>query len=240
MKSPMHWMVVLFSLVAVGVASGAETSRKLKVLVVTGGHGFQREPFFKMFQDNPDIAFTQAEHVKDADVYDREDLLSYHVVALYDMPKTITEAQKTRFLILFEKGIGVVVMHHALVSYPDWPEYTRIIGGHYRQADEKMGKAGYQHDVDFSVLITAKDHPVVAGLKDFKIHDEIYWGFTVASDAIPLITTDHPKSGKPLGWTRSEKKSRLVYLQLGHDQSAFNDPNYRKLLSQAIQWTGSK
>ena len=236
----MLWMVALLSLVAVGIASGAETRRKLKVLVVTGGHGFQREPFFKMFQENPGITFTQAEHVKDADVYDREDLLSYDVVALYDMPKTITGAQKARFLSLFEKGTGVVVMHHALVSYPDWSEYTRIIGGHYLQADEKTGKAGYQHDVDFSVIITAKDQPITAGLKDFKIHDEIYWGFTVASDVIPLITTDHPKSGKPLGWIRQEKKSRLVYLQLGHDQSAFNDVNYRKLLSQAIQWTGSK
>jgi hypothetical protein len=48
-----------------GVASpAAEGNTRLKVLVVTGGHGFEQEPFFKMFKDNPDITFTHAEHAK--------------------------------------------------------------------------------------------------------------------------------------------------------------------------------
>ena len=45
-----------------GPALGQET--KTKVLVVTGGHGFNQPAFFKMFQDNAEIAFTTAEHAK--------------------------------------------------------------------------------------------------------------------------------------------------------------------------------
>ena len=48
--------------------------------------------------------------------YDREDLFSYDVVVLYDSPGNLTDAQKAKFLALFDKGIGVVVLHHACLS----------------------------------------------------------------------------------------------------------------------------
>src|SRR5689334_22622370 len=100
-------------------------NRKIKVLVLTGGHGFKAEPFFKMFSDNSDITFTADKQVNAAEAYDRADLFTYDVVVLYDSPSKITDAQKARFLALFDRGIGVVVLHHAYLSYPMWGEYER-------------------------------------------------------------------------------------------------------------------
>ena len=37
-------------------------------------------------------------------------------------------------------------------------------------------------------------------------------------------------------WTRTEKKSRVIYLQLGHGPEAFANPNYRKLVAQSIHF----
>lgn len=131
----MKIMMLCLTLVAVlaeGQALAAENnSGKLKVLVVTGGHGFEREPFFKVFEGNPGIAFTEAKQGRTSEAYEREDLLKQDVVVLYDMVQNITDAQKAKFLSLFDKGIGLVVMHHALVSYQGWPEFERIIGGTY-------------------------------------------------------------------------------------------------------------
>ena len=224
---------------------GAATSGKTKLFIVTGGHGFASQPFFQIFKDNTEIAFTPAAHAKtNATAYERDDLLAYDVVLLYDMPKTITAAQKAKFLSIFEKGIGLVVLHHALVSYQHWPDYERIICGRYPEADGKSGvvtaEIGYEHDVDVPVVVVARDHPITAGVKDFMIHDEIYWGFRVRPDVTPLLTTHHPKSGKPLAWTRTEGKSRVVYIQLGHGPEAFENPNYRKLLAQSIRWASKK
>ncbi len=218
---------------------------RLKVLVVTGGHGFEKEPFFKIFKENAGIEFAHAEHARtNATIYERDDLLTFDVVVLYDMPKTITESQKARFLSLFDKGVGLVVLHHALVSYQHWPEYERIIGGRYPEEDGKSGvvtpQIGYEHDVDVPVVIVARDHPITAELKDFTIHDEIYWGFRVAPDVTPLLTTTHPKSGKPLAWTRTQGKSRVVYLQPGHDHSAYENPDYRRLVAQSIRWAARR
>jgi len=237
-------LMLLASLLA-SAASAVEVAPKIKVVIITGGHGFEKEPFFKMFKDNPEITFTSASHGKtNATVYERDDLLSYDAVVLYDMPKTITDAQKAKFLSLFDRGVGLVVLHHAIVSYQHWPDYERIIGGRYPEEDGKSGvvttAVGYEHDVDIPVTIVATNHPVAAGLKNFTIHDEIYWGYRVGPDVTPLITTTHPKSGKPLGWFRTEKKSRVVYLQLGHGPSAFEDANYRRLIAQSIRWAAKK
>jgi type 1 glutamine amidotransferase len=160
------------------------------------------------------------------------------------MVQNITEAQKARFLSLFDHGVGLVVTHHALVSYQAWPEFERIVGGTYPESQDKKGKVstelGYQHDVEVPVVIVARNHPITAGLKDFTITDEIYWGFRTTKDATPLITTTQPKSGKPLAWYRTEKNSRVVYLQLGHGPTAYNNENYRKLLAQSIRWSARR
>jgi type 1 glutamine amidotransferase len=242
MKSLIFLIAGLLMLLAPLFSCAAADAAKIKVLVVTGGHGFPKAPFFQMFADNAEIEYTPAEHAKtNATVYEREDLLRYDVVVLYDMPQNITEAQKARLLSLFDKGVGLVVLHHALVSYQNWPEYEQIIGGRYQEPDpNRSGRVteavGWQHDVDIPVVIVATNHPITSGVSDFLIHDEIYWGYRVGQDVTPLLTTTHPKSGKPLAWTRTQGKSRVFFMQLGHGQPAFENENYRKLLSQGIRW----
>src|SRR5262245_42769942 len=99
-------MAALFVGLLTNVNLEAEVVTKSKVLIITGGHGFERKQFFQMFEDNPGISFTAAAHGKtNATVYEREDLLNYDAIVLYDMPKTITEVQKAKFLSLFEKGV---------------------------------------------------------------------------------------------------------------------------------------
>src|SRR5262245_55784004 len=95
--------LLLFCLLALS----ANAAEKLKVLVITGGHGFDTNSFFQVFKDNPQISFTPAAHKKTtATVYERSDLLEYDTLVLYDMQKTITDAQKEKFLAVFDRGIG--------------------------------------------------------------------------------------------------------------------------------------
>jgi type 1 glutamine amidotransferase len=77
-------------------------------------------------------------------------------------------------------------------------------------------------------------------LSDFELNDEIYWGFRTSADVTPLITTTHPKSGKPLAWARTEGRSRVAYIQLGHGPNAFKNENFRKLVGNAIGWAGKR
>ena len=36
----------------------ADATNKTKVLLITGGHGFEKEPFLKVFEENTNITFT--------------------------------------------------------------------------------------------------------------------------------------------------------------------------------------
>lgn len=221
-------------------AAEAPAAAKIRVLIFTGGHGFAREPFFRMFAENPAISVTSVAHTdKTADGWEHADLTAADVVVLYDAPKIYTPAQQALFRSIFARGTGLVVLHHALLLDHDWLDYERIIGGAYpTRPTPGAPPVGYRGDVDIPVVIANHDHPITAGLKDFTIHDEIYWGYRVGADVTPLLTTTHPDSGKPLAWYRTEEKSRVVTVQLGH--ACFDDPHYRDLIARCLRWAARR
>jgi len=219
---------------------------RTRVLVVTGGHAFESEPFLRMFKDNPDITFTAVEHPKAQALFTAEAAKAYDVVVLYDLWQKIDDTVKADFIQLVASGKGVVALHHSLASYKDWPEYRKIIGGFYYlkpqtvDGSEKPASV-YQEDLDLKVKVADPDHPVTAGVAaEFAIHDETYGKFDLLPDSHPLLTTDEPTSDKVIGWCRTYGKARVVYLQGGHDHFAYANPEYRKLLANAIRWTAAR
>ena len=80
------------------------------------------------------------------------------------------------------------------------------------------------------------DNPVTKGVSDFEIFDETYKGFYVEEGVTPLLTTDEPSSTPVIGWSKKYGKARVVTLQSGHDVPTFENPSFRKLLKQAIEW----
>jgi uncharacterized protein len=231
---------------AAATVQGAEAPKgKVNVLVVTGGHSFEKEPFFQMFKDNSAITFQAVEHPQAFAAFQPAALAPFDVIVLYDMQQNIPEAAKADLVRALEQGKGLVALHHCLCSYQTWGEYERMIGGKYLL--EKRVEKGieqpastYLHDVKFTVRVADPQHPVTRGLKDFAIVDETYGKVIVSPDMKVLLTTEEPTSGKSVGWTHAYGKSRVVYLALGHDHQAYQNPNYRRLLARAIQWTAGR
>lgn len=235
---------IVIAVMLVASALADEPTDKLRVLVVTGGHDFEREPFFGMFDKLLGITYEEAKHGKSATAFERDDLLDFDAVVLFDMMQEITDEQKAAFLKLTQHGVGLVVLHHALVSYQSWPEYERIIGGRYPESADQSEKVtqqgGYRHDVDMPIEIVAFEHPVTRGLQNFAIHDEIYWGFRVAKEVTPLLKTTHPESGNPIAWAHETGNSRVVTIQPGHGPEVYSHPSYRQLVGQSIEWVGKR
>jgi type 1 glutamine amidotransferase len=220
------------------------TTSNLDVLIITGGRSdFEREAFYEMFNtfanvDYREVSQPEANQKLTSSFYDVFDVLIF-----YDMVQDITDQQKAAFINMLQKGKGVVFLHHALASYREWDEYENIIGGRFYldlkpDTEEKAGYpvSTYEHNVDIPVSIVAKNHPVTSGLEDFIIHDETYGDFKVLLHVHPLLSTSHPASDDIIGWTHSYGKSPVVYIQPGHNHAAFQNPNYRRLVGQAIRW----
>ena len=80
------------------------SERKIRVLIVTGGHNFEQEPFFKLFKDNPEITFQAAEHPNAHALLRPEAARQYDVLVLYDMHQEITDEDSVFVTLRFADG----------------------------------------------------------------------------------------------------------------------------------------
>jgi type 1 glutamine amidotransferase len=215
----------------------------LKVVVVTGGHDFEHDPFFAMFQSYAGIQYVEAAQKNDSELFEDISNWDYDVIVLYNMGQNIAPQRQENFKkLLKEKGVGLVALHHAEGAFNTWEDYRHIIGARYplkeQQIDGVSFKTGtYEHDMDLKVTIADRDHPITRGLADFTIHDEVYKGIWFAKDNHVLLTTDHPKNDATIAWTRQYEGARVAFIQLGHDGKAYVNPNLRQLIARAIRWS---
>ena len=235
----------IISAITFAADSPSTTPAKTRVLIFTGGHGFDKEQFFKLFKENPEISYEAVEHPNAYDSLKADAAKRWDVLVLYDMQQEIPEEAKQNFLARLKDGKGLVVLHHALCSYQHWPEYAKIVGGQYFLDKTVLEgvehpASTYKHDVDFKIHVADAAHPVTRGISDYETHDETYFGFGVNSDCRPLLTTDETTSTKVIAWAKTYAASRVVYIQSGHDHRGYENPNFQRLLRQAIQWTAPK
>lgn len=237
----------IFALALSGTARAAEPapSAPLRILLTTGGHGFEAEPFYAMFDAMPGITYTKATLPDQADLLRPGLEKDYDVLVMYDMCPGISPQQQEQFKALLEKGIGLVSLHHNMGAYRDWPEYRKIIGGQFvlkeQEIDgQKYAPSTWAHGEDMQVTVADRDHPITRGIEDFGIHDETYHGYYTAPDVHVLLRTNHPKNDPELAWVTRYGKSPVFYLMLGHDGAAYKNPNYAKLVEQGIRWAAAE
>jgi len=216
-------------------------AQKIKVLVITGGHGFAHGPFYDVFNVQQDISYDTLVQPRANALIASPEVNKYDVLVFYDMVDSIAPNVQQAYINLLKKGKAMIFLHHSLVSYQNWPEFVRIVGGQYHTHPVVVRgdtlKANYGHDVTIPVTVSDKLHPVTRGIPDFQIVDERYGGVEILVSVKPLLSTKHPKSMRDLAWIHHYGNSDVIYIQLGHGPSAFANPNYRKLIQQAIAWS---
>ncbi|HPI71862.1 MAG TPA: ThuA domain-containing protein [bacterium] len=233
-------LVMLLAWIPQTIESG-EKFKKRTVLILTGGHDFDRDAFFRMFKSFGNVSYEERVHPLSEIAYTSEWCKRFDAVVFYDMHQEISTEQKSAFRRMANRGMGLVFLHHSLASYQNWPDFEKIIGGKYLLEAENRGGVTvpgslYRHDVEMRVRIADPRHAVTQGLEEFTLQDEIYGGYLTQPGIHPLITTDHAESVPVIGWTHRYGKARIVYLQPGHDHHAFEHPSYRQLVRQAIEW----
>jgi len=213
-------------------------AQAVKIMLVTGGHSFDTLQFFELFDALENVEY---EHFQQPEANAKlvKDLASsFDVLVFYDMWKTISKAEKDAYKKLTEQGMPFLFLHHSLASYQNWLEFEKIIGGKYFEKGRKVPEelwSTYEHDVwVYSKVETYT--PVTKGLRDLRFFDEVYGNVRISDDVIPLLKTRHPKSMEIIAWENRYNKSKIVYLQPGHDRRTYSEPDYKKLILQAINY----
>ena len=150
-------------------------------------------------------------------------------------------------------------------SWPEYAELIggRFCYTPQRLRGRPVPDSGYRHDVRHAISVVA-DHPVTRGVPErFEITDELYLYQVFEDSVTPLLMSDHeftdagffsaaaavvdgklfnndgwthPPGSALIGWTRQAAASRVVYLQCGDAPVAYESPELRQLLGNALGW----
>jgi type 1 glutamine amidotransferase len=140
--------------------------------------------------------------------------------------------------------VGIRTACHAFALRPkdkpapgraQWPEFDpQVIGGHYTN----------HHGVGPKVAIArapgALESPILRGVDVAKLvgNGSLYKVSPLEPGTTPLLIGTIPdKDPEPIAWTHSfgPKHARVFYTSLGHPED-FNEPEFRRLLTNAISW----
>jgi putative membrane-bound dehydrogenase-like protein len=142
------------------------------------------------------------------------------------------------FAAFVADGGGLVLLHPATwYNWSEWPAYNSTFVGGGSKAHDPLG--------EFGLTVIQPDHPVVAGLeREFRLHDELYQiAFEPGVKTQVLVETSvSGQTGRkhPAVWIVTHPKSRIVGIAPGHDGAAHREPNFRKLLANAVRWAGGR
>lgn len=214
----------------------------LHLAVVTGGHPYDVPNFHRLFHAIGDGMNVYIQHMDDFASSPAEVRQGYDVVLFYIMlmhgpsdegnpwyagkPKTALES-------LGQTAQGIVLLHHAILAYPQfglWDDFTGITGRSF----------GYHIGEMVVARLAEPDHPILDNVRDWSMIDETYTMAEPGIDSRVLITYDHPKSMQAIAWTRQVGQSRVFNYQAGHDNATWNDVNFRQVLRRGILWAGGK
>ena len=163
-----------------------------------------------------------------------------------------TPEQRQAFQNFIENGGGYVGLHAAGdSSHKAWAWYAdKLIGANFTQhtMDPQFQKA--------TVKIEDATHPATKGLPENWQRTEEWYSFDKSprGGGAHILATVDEKTYKPVGmfdmdlrmgdhpavWSRCIGKGRVLYSIMGHQASAFAEPEYRQLLQGALNWAMRK
>ncbi|KWV91313.1 ThuA domain-containing protein [Erythrobacter sp. YT30] len=174
-----------------------------RLLVLSGGHPYEAEPFDELIHSLGDWEVThlthpEAEKAVAVGAADGADALLFYDMGGYTFAdgSVTSRAPSANFRDAitrrFASGKGAVAMHHAIAGWSEWPQWHEWLGSKFfYQPGTWQGLAvpdsGYRHDVDYTAHIV-KDHPITAGVPhEFAVCDELYLCPIDESAVTPLI-----------------------------------------------------
>ena len=101
------------------------------------------------------------------------------------MPTLTGQAKENLLEFVKKSGKGFYVQHLASASFSEWKEFGKLCGRKW-----VMGTSGHGPRSVFQCKVADKEHPIIEGLEDFKIFDELYAKLQGDEPIEVLVTAD--------------------------------------------------
>ncbi|MDD4225022.1 MAG: ThuA domain-containing protein [Mariniphaga sp.] len=232
-------MKYILTITATMLFASLLNGQPVKVMLITGGHAYDTLQFFQLFDSLEGVEYEHHAQPEANRKLAEGTGEKFDAFVFYDMWQEVSAREKQAYMDLTKEGKPFLFLHHALVSYQNWPDFEQIIGGKYMEKSPGIPPeqlSSYRHDVWVDIEVTHSRHPVTKGLNHFRLFDEVYGNFRVLDGVKPLLQTKHPESTPVIGWENRFNHSTIIYLQPGHDFHSFESAEYRKLILNSIRY----
>jgi type 1 glutamine amidotransferase len=216
----------------------------MNVLVFSKTAGFRHDSIptgHQMFKElGAEKGFT-VQSSEDASLFTPYNLRKYDaVVFLNTTGDILNEGQQKAFQDFVKRGGGFVGIHAAADTEYSWPWYGEFVGAYFLSHPQIQ---------EAEVHIEAPNHPTVkAWPATFRRKDEWYdYKATPRGKATVLATlnTNSYQGAKmtgdhPIIWCRELEGGRSWYTGFGHTKETYAEPEFRRMIADALTWVTSK
>ncbi len=131
------------------------------------------------------------------------------------------------------RGGPLMVIHNGVGAFDDLPAWGNWIGGTWVK-----GVSMHPPIADNALTPRVTDHPIVDGLGQIDVYDELYAHLDRADDNEVLLHFRHDDQKQPLFWVRDggPAPGRVVVDLLGHDVRSYDSPARVRLLKRGALW----
>jgi len=155
------------------------------------------------------------------------DLDNYDLLIFCLQPNKLSPAEEDAIVSFVDSGKKLMGIHSATVAAPENAKYIEMIGGRFIH---------HSPHHEFDVKVSAPGHPMLEGIRDFKITDELYVLDRTPSAASVLMTAFWEDHAQPILYLRAHGQGKVLYNALGHGLDAYENPNLKKLVVQGAKW----
>lgn len=127
-------------------------------------------------------------------------------------------------------GGRVLGVHTAANSFPDWPQWTQLLGGSWVRGTSWHPQRSV---AVFEPTPEASSHPVWTGLNAVTCYDERYSDMEVLATSQPLVRHELDEEWQIMGWAASDT---VIYDAMGHGERSYSAPSRARFLVNEVDW----
>lgn len=136
----------------------------------------------------------------------------------------LTDAQEEGLYRFVRSGKGLVGIHGT--GWWTGGKHAELTGGHANW---------HPPGLQFKVKVDEPSHPIMQGIADFEVDDEIYMSAYDPTVRI-LASASWSNVNHPMAWTHQYGQGRVFFTTLGHGPNTFEVPAVQRMVTNAVVW----